>query len=282
MKPTRTIRACVRLILPLFAIFANAEEPKNLVINGNASEGLNNWINVQSITDGGPDGSKCFEVTGQAFVSSQEFIPVDPNSEYQLTGWFRSGNGQANNIYGGLLLFDENQRPIDSTSVNVLPKSETGVLEARRGEKVIKVQDASTWQPLLETKHLSVAFDADDSGEYKDLPNYKCYRVDNLKEKGGFWEVALTKPLASDFTEGSKVRAHVSSASYMYAYIKQSLLSEWTEFGSVIKPIVKFGAPNRTFWPGTKYAKILIFANWEQTDGEILQFDNISLEKVKP
>jgi hypothetical protein len=45
--------------------------------------------------------------------------------------------------------------------------------------------------------------------------------------------------------------------------------------------MVKSGAPRKAFWPGTKYVRILILANWGQKNDEILQFGNISMEKVK-
>ncbi len=263
------------------SIFANAEESKNLVVNGNAVDGLNNWKNIQRVVDGGPDGAKCFEVTGSKLVSSQEFIPVDANCEYQLTGWFKSGNDKKNQVFMGLLLLNENKCPIDSISVNVLAQSETVTGGAKKGETVIIVKDASTWQPLFQKKQLTIVFDADDSGEYMDLPNYKYYTVNKLEKKDGIWEATIARPLASCFAAETKVRAHFTSGFYMYVFTMKDNFAGWTKCGGTINPIVKSGAPKSTFWPGTKYVQILILANWGQKDGETLQFGNISLEKVE-
>ena len=264
------------------SILINAEDSKNLVVNGNAADGLKNWNDIQKVVDGGPDGAKCFEVSGSKFVSSQELIPVDPNSEYQLNVSFKSGNDKANMFFAGLLLLDKNKRPIDPTSVNTLVKSETVLaVEAKKGETVIKIQDASTWEPLFQKKQLTVAFDTDDSGEYKDLPNYKYCTVNNLEKKDGIWEATIARPLATDFAVATKVRAHFTSGHFMYVFSMKKKFADWTKFSDIIKPMVKSGAPGKTFWPGTKYVRILIRANWGQKDGETLQFGNISLEKIE-
>jgi len=282
------------LLLAGATIFAgicvHAEESKNLVVNGNAADGSDYWrcshddtsIPIEVIA-GGPDGANCFEVTGHAWVFNTEHIPVDSNSEYRLTGWFKSGNDKANQVKLGLLLFDENKRSIDSTSVYVLEGSETVLAaEAQNGGTIIKVKDASTWEPLFQKKQLTVAFDADDSGEYTDLPNRNCYAVTGLEEKNGAWEVTLAKPISADFVAGTKVRAHRTSIHYTYAFEMKDHLAEWTEGSGVINPMVKSGAPQNAFWPGTKYVQILILANWQQKSGEVLQFGKISLEKVGP
>ena len=264
------------------SILINAEDSKNLVVNGNAADGLKNWNDIQKVVDGGPDCTKCFEVSGSKFVSSQELIPVEPNSEYQLNVSFKSGNDKANMVFAGLLLLDKNKRPIDPTSVNALVKSETVLaVEAKKGETVIKIQDASTWEPLFQKKRLTVAFDTDDSGEYKDLPNYKYFTVSNLEKKDGIWEATIARPLAADFAVATKVRAHFTSGHYMYVFSTKEKFADWTKYSGIIKPTVKFGAPKSTFWPGTKYVQIMILANWNQKDGETLQIGNISLEKIE-
>ncbi|MFA6567160.1 MAG: hypothetical protein WCS96_03035, partial [Victivallales bacterium] len=221
--------------------------------------------------------------TNSNFVSSKELIPVDTKGEYLFTGWFKSGNSKENQIYAGLLMLDENKRPINSTSVTALAESGTALAaEAKKGETVVKVKDASKWEKLFQNKVLTIAFDTDDSGEYKDLPNYKCYAVSNLEKKNDVWEVTLAKPLPSDFPAETKVRAHQSSGHYMYVFSLKKNLADWTKYSGTVKPMVKSGSPGSAFWPGTKYVQVLILANWGQKDGETLLFSNISLEKGEP
>jgi hypothetical protein len=268
-------------VATLVSVFAYAEESKNLLVNGNASDGLNNWENIGKVVDGGPDGAKCFEVTGSKCIYSSELIPVDTNSSYQLIGWFKSGNDKENQVYVGLRLLDANKHLIDSTSVTVLAKSETDLsADAKKGDTVIKIKNASAWEPFFQNKYLTIAFDADDSGEYKDLPNYKCYNITNLEKKNDLWEASLAKPLSADFTAGTKVRAHQTSGHYMYAFAMKKNLSDWTKYNGIIKPMVKSGSPGQTFWAGTKYVQVLILANWGQKDNETLLFSNLSFEKI--
>jgi hypothetical protein len=103
-----------------------------------------------------------------------------------------------------------------------------------------------------------------------------------LEKKDGLWEATLAKPILDGFSTETKVRAHVTSAFYVYAFEMKNELPDWTEYSGVIEPMVKSGAPKNAFWPGTKYVQILILANWGQKGGEKLQFGNISLEKVGP
>lgn len=264
-------------------VFAYAEESPNLIVNGNAADGLNNWKNVQKIADGGPDGAKCFEVTGSTQINSMALIPVDAQSEYKLTGWFKSGSGKENQIYAGLLLFDGNKNVINSTSVNAADQTDAVLAsEAKKGDTVVKIKDASKWGRLFKDKRLVIAFDADNSGEYKDLPNYKFRVVTNLVNKDGVWEATLEIPLYENYAADTKVRAHWLSGHYMYAFSMKKNLADWTKYSGAIKPATKFGADGNTFWPGTKYVQVLILANWGQGKDEVLRFSNISLEKVEP
>ncbi|MHB9138484.1 MAG: hypothetical protein ACYC4Q_03680 [Victivallaceae bacterium] len=264
-------------------IFANAEETKNLIVNGNAADGTKNWQGVQKVADGGPDGAKCFEVSGSKLVTSQEPVPADTSGEYLLTGYLKSGNDKANQVYIGLRMLDKNKRFIDPTSVSPLAKSETELAaDVKKGDTVIKVKDASTWETLSKAKRLTVAFDADDSGEYKDLPNYNYYNVKNLENKDGVWEATLVRPATADFPAGTKLRAHFACGHYMYVYAAKKNMADWTKITGSIKPVVKTDSPGGAFWPGTKYVQVLILANWGQKDGEVLQFSNVSLEKVEP
>jgi hypothetical protein len=283
MSEMKRISLFLAGVTTVACIFAHAEESKNLVVNGNAADGLNNWKNIQKVVDGGPDGAKCFEVTGNAKVDSVAIIPVDPQSEYLFTGWFKSGNDKENQIYAGLFLLDGNKRFIEPTSVSPLPQSETALAaEAKKGDTVIKIKDASKWEPLFKNKRLTAVFDADDSGEYKDLPNYKNYTVTKLEKKDGIWEATIAKPISADFPAETKIRAHYTSGHYMYTLSMKKKLADWTKFSSAVKPEVKSGSPGNAFWPGTKYVQVLILANWGQKDGEILQFSNLSLEKIEP
>lgn len=267
----------------LFAgTFALAEESNNLIVNGNAIDGLKNWKNVQEIGDDGPENGKCFEVTGSKNVTSQEFIEIDPKSEYTVSVELKSGTEKPNMVYVGLVFFDKNKRSIDSTSVNAIAKSETVLAsDAKKGDKLIKIKRATGWETLLEKKLLMVVFDVDDSGEYSDLPNFNYYEATKMEQKDGDIEITLNRALAKNFVAGTKLRAHRKSGHLMYAFSTTKNFADWTKFSRKIKPAVKFGAPGATIWPNAKYAKALILANWGQKGGEVLKFTNFSLEKVE-
>lgn len=256
----------------------------NLVVNGDASRGISNWENVEiTRKKGGPEKkNRYFEVENSTSINSLEFIPVDATSQYKLSAMIKSGNEKVNNVYVGLNLFDENKRMISSTAVSPVEQTETTLEEdITRGKTVVKVKDASSWEPVLWEERLTIVFDVDDSGEYRDLPNSQYYKVEKLVKKQGYWEATLDRPLGANYKSGVKVRAHLRSGHFMYVFSGKENFSDWTKIEGVVEPVVKSGAPRSTFWAGTKYVQVLILANLGQKDGEVLQFTNVSLEKVE-
>jgi hypothetical protein len=262
------------------SVFATKSTSKNLVVNGNASMGLKNWQGFQKVNNE-ISKDECFQVLNRKLVHSTGKIPIDNQAKYTLSAKFKSGNCKKNRVYFGLLMFDANKKPICPGNVTVEPKSETVLtVPCKKGDTVIQIKDASKWQDVFKKRRLVVAFGADDSGDYKDLPNSKISsKVIKLEKKKDFWTATLEKPLDFNFPAKTVVRAHYDCSHYMYIMAFYKNLKKWTKYSGVVRPAGSHGSPGRRFWKGAKFVQVLILANWGQKNGRELLVSNISFTK---
>jgi hypothetical protein len=268
---------------------ANAEpgaktgKAPNLVKNGDAETGdVTNWLNLKELDSEAPhSGKKCFKAVGAANIFSAGFIPVDTAKTYMLTGWFKSTGEQPSNIYFGLVPFSAKKRQIAPVFVNIIKGTETTLAEACTKEsKLLKIADGAKWKigPFA-----SIAFEADDSGEYKDLPNRNVtgYGIEKVEQNAdGVWEVHLKKPCGKDYPAGTKIREHRSGGTYIYTGGRGKVPGEWKEFTGAIGGESPFGVSADKFWKGTRYVRILILANHNQKKDATLLIDDIKLVEV--
>jgi hypothetical protein len=252
---------------------------QNLVKNGDAEANLDNWdkSQIQVITENAHAGKGCFK-TLLMTVTSTELIPVDTAKTYKISGWFKSADDKKTNLYLGLMPLDANKTQIQCAFANVVTGSEAELAEACKAEdKVIKVKDASKWS--IKDKYNHVAFESDNSGAFKDLPNSKISgSIIKAEKKDNLWEVTLEKPCGKAYPANTPVRIQRDGGTYMYPVMTANFQSqEWKEFTAQVKGLAKSGVPGNQFWPGTKYVKIIILP----LNGGMLYFDDVKFEEVK-
>ncbi len=256
------------------------EKPTNLARNGDAETGtLDNWAGFdKAVTEGVHSGKFCFERKAYAPIQSADLIPIKPEKTYTLSGWFRSIGKEPSMIYFGYIPCDENKQVIEPQMVNPVAGTETTLFaDTKRGDKVVKIASGAKWQAL---PYAFIAFDADDSGNYTDLPNRRLSSMGILKaeDKGQYWELQLQEVCGQEYAAGTKVREHLAGATYIYnAAPGMGINPTWGCCTGVIKGVAKSGIPMDHWWPGTKYARILILANHVQKDTADLLVDDIVL-----
>ncbi|MBM4045063.1 MAG: hypothetical protein FJ279_08115 [Planctomycetes bacterium] len=262
---------------------------QSLVKNGDAETGtLDNWVGfTKVVAEGAHSGKHCFSVTGAVQVMSKEFIPIDTSKTYVVTGWFKSAGKAPSQIYLGVAPFDEKKESIYPYHVFRIAGTETTLADACKPEDtVLKIANGAKWNT---EPYTCVAFDVDDSGQLKDLPNRNLSNanvpgigVEKVENKGGHWAVQLKGKCGRAYPAGTKVREHVSGATYMYsAAARKPVPMAWTEFKGQIKGVAKGDLPADQWWPGTKYAKLLILANFEQGAEFSLLADDLTLTAVE-
>jgi len=251
----------------------------NLLKNGDAEADAANWNakEVSIVSESPHSGKSCF-LTASTIAQSTEMIEIDPSKTYKLTGWLKSADDKPTNVYLALVPFDKDKVQIQSQFANPVKGTETTLAEGCKPEdKIIKVVDGSKWTTQ---QYGGVAFNADDSGEFKDLPNKETVLcgIKEAQKKGASWEVTLEKPCGKSFPAGTKVREHTAGASFIYPWVSVKFqCKEWKEGKGTIKGTAQTGLPGQQFWSGTKYVKVAILS----LEGGKVAFDDIVFEEVK-
>jgi hypothetical protein len=235
---------------------------------------------LKAVTTGQHSGASCLETAGNNRLFSNKMYKIDAEKTYVLSGWFKSIGGNPSRLYFGFMPLDKNKKNIGSRTITVEPKTETVLAaDCKPDDTVIKIKDGSKWR---KHKYCVIAFNADLSGEYKDLPNTNITKagIVNVEKEGDIWAVTLSKPCGKAFPAGTPVREHRSASSYQYsAASNKKVPAEWTKYSGTVKGISLINTPTKQFWAGTAYVRILILANYQAKDDETLLFDDIKLEE---
>ncbi len=239
-----------------------------------------NWHGSKNVSfvEEGKSGGACIKATSRATIISKNAFPVDPAKKYRLTGSFKSAGEKEGKVYLGFQPLDAEEQEISSVQVIGVKRTETELVEACEAEDtVIKIKDGSKWRKAQTAR---VAFEADDSGEYTDLPNRNLSGAGIIKveKKDNCWEVVLKKPCGMSCPAGTKVRRHNSGTSRMYcAAANVTVPSEWKTYSGEATGSVKSGNPADKFWPGTAYVKIVILANFMGSKDNVMLIDDIKI-----
>jgi hypothetical protein len=232
---------------------------------------------LSTIEDG---GQKHLQVKGPGLLFYKKEFKVDPTQSYTLKAEFKSGNTKTPNLFFGLICLDENKKHIATQYVNVLRGSETELTQACSAEdKVVKVKNAAAWKT---DKYSYIAFDIDNSGKFKDLPNNKLSSMGllKIKEKDGIWNVTLKSSCGQTFPAGTKVRLHRSGGTYLYSIaINEPVLTEWTELEDDINGQTLAGFDSNKFKVGTKYVRIIGLINFQGDNDTITLIKNVGFNQ---
>lgn len=288
---TKVLALCA--VLPAFALSG-----QNLLKNGGAEKGIENWedsVNVKINKETPAFGNACFEMAPpdecnwaiyNCKLVGSEFIPVDETKTYRISGAFRNvGTAPLELVYFSLIPCDAQKKQIYVYEVNPYPGPGTEtVLTAPCGAEdfVLKIKDGSKWKDY---QYGCVAFDVDDSENFKDLPNRNIsngFGIKNVDNKGNHWEITLANACGKTYPAGTKVREHALNNNYMYPIILRDLNAAdgWKKVEAEIGGTAKFGiVPQNRLWHGTAFVKVLVFVT-SPVPGKLLM-DDIKFEKVK-
>ena len=281
----RTLLLLIMISFLLFIGNHSVHARTNLIKNGNAESGNNaNWSKTVRMSSGSQHGGKyCFKRAGFIKVFSSQLIPVQQSKIYTLSGWFRSIGKIKSKIYFGYVPYDADKQQIFPRHVGVIPETETTLVEACKPEdKILKIKDGRKWKKL---KFACVAFEVDNSGKYKDLPNRNVTQlgIKKISRGKGFWEVHLNKACGKAYPADTPVREHNSGGTYIYNAANNRIVPEkWTQYTNAINGWwAKSGISSEKWWAGTKYVRIMIMVNYGQKNTARLLWDDLSLTSKK-
>jgi len=220
-------------------------------------------------------------------VNSDFFIYIDPTKKYKLEWWAKSLWVINSRFLFGFKEYDENFELIANRNVNVVLWTEAILLnDVNPDDTTITFSNSWTtcskwenWNHFL--NFASIAFNIDDSWKYNDLPNY------NLSPRKWFSSIVynwnsctlnLNEPVWLSYLSGTKIRMH---SAWWYNYIATNWSvyppNIWTKYSWEIRGISESWGNRSYFKRWTKYIKIMILANWWQTNNEILYIDDLKL-----
>ena len=216
---------------------------------------------------------------GRAAFMSKTTFQVNPAVKYSISGEFRHKNGKPVRILFGFAPFAKDNTPIRANMVNGYNTTLTTLVEAaKKGDKVLKVKDASKWN--TKTTYSFVAVNA--AKDFSDLPNRNLLytAVPNVKQNGTVWEITLKEPLKADIAAGTAVRQHLAGDGYIYTVRIFKPTEEWSVHSAMISGILRNGLATNRFWRGTVSAKLLILVLDGDSKSEF-EIRNVKVTEVK-
>lgn len=223
-------------------------------------------------------GTDCLSVADPAkefYVFSAKPLPVHPDGKYQLTGTFRRTENNKNvpRLYFGIAMYDGNGKWMNGFQSCPLEGTHTELAApAKKGDRVLKLRDASAWKKQAS----AIAFGA--KADFSDLPNRNISpAITHIEKSSDTWEVTLRHPLGKDHPAGTPVRQQ-SGPPYLYVRAGAPLDGEWKTFTSGI--IGGPGLGRDRLWKGTAAVKVVIFSAGGQKAG--MDLKEIVLKEIKP
>lgn len=197
--------------------------------------------------------------TGRVMYNSKKLFKFDPSKKYTLEMDVATGKGTKHNFFlVGFLPTNEKGRGVSAYQLQCIPASYTELAaDVKKGDKVIKVKDASKW-----IKGGYIAFDA--KADFSDIPNSKIFTggIAGKAKDGDVWTITLSKPVNRDAAAGTFIRQHVGGG-YYYLWNSHILPEKNVKVKRTITGQGKHGRySSKAFHPAVKYGYFIILSDW--------------------
>jgi hypothetical protein len=256
----------------------------NLLTGGDA-EGqgpASGWTGlVQRNPDDAHGGNASLRMSSNnAMALAPQFVPIDPQKTYRLSGWLKSTD--ASHPARGLIdlrQHDDQQREILPWTVR--PITTVGKLAGAlaRDNKTLRI-DAADWSDeilAVDATLLAVELNADPGAS---LPAREALRLVRLEKANGVWVAQLRTPVEKPWPQGTPVRVH-RYVDHPRAFSDQ-VPAQWTHYSVIIRPLPSSGIADRdTLWPGAALARVAVLVQNLSNEGAALLFDDLELVEVE-
>ena len=188
-------------------------------------------------------------------VEGTRMFPVDPAQTWLLEGEFRASAPTVLNF--GLEFFDAEHKMIHAFRFAGVAGTGTELAApAKKGDRVLKVRDASRWQPNI----WKLAVPRIDPAEHGVSWGQLALDVVKVRKRGGVFEVALAKGLPCDLPAGTGISQHCGMPPFYAVWGEPVPGGRWLRFRRLIRAGEAFSPDCENFWPGTRYARFFIKA----------------------
>ncbi len=248
-----------------------AASPGITLIKPNEAIELKNWDGKANLADISRNGGKGLKVASVTHLKYKKKFNIDPSKNYFLSAWMKyaePGSTQPN-MYIGFIAYDKNGRLITSQSVHNFRDTLTVLTKpAKAGDSKIVIGNGANWKAA---NYACVAFNADSTGQFKDLPNYDCSSlgISKVTRQGEHWVVELKTPLKKDYPVGTVVREHKRWSYYNFVN-GGKITNSWKRYYGNVQGI-SHNLPERgKWWPGTVSAQVVICVNIAKNNAPII------------
>lgn len=185
------------------------------------------------------------------YVFSAKPVPLKKDVRYSVSGSFKRAPGNTERnvpLFFAVAFYDKDGKWIHGMEACPVSGTLTELAApAKKGDRIIKLKDASKWQK----RPSNIAFHA--KTDESDLPNRDLSPyVTSVEQMDGVWEVTLRTALRKSYEAGTLCRQQ-SGSPFHYIRLGVNLKDEWSTFSAVIPP--------SAIWRGAASMKIVCFSN---------------------
>ena len=268
-------------ILLLFMTSGISANAKIIYQWGNDSETLKKeWsgnIKIKKL-EHAPGNGICGIVEDSIMITSKNFFPVKPGTNYTLRGVFKSLGKVPSKFYYGLIPYDKNKRKILYHNTSVIQNTGTKLaVTCQKGDKSIIIKLNENWKVGG-----CVAFNA--KKDFSDLPNYEIKRpVKKIIPRNGNLELQLGSTVNKIYPAGTGIREHRNGGGYLYSTACGKVIPKnWQKYIGNIMAAKPEQTSIHYFRPGTAFVKIMILPNYGKKQDEKMAFTNLELKIADP
>ncbi len=258
----------------------------NLVNNGYVTTGSNtNFLNLTYTNSNYYSSPACFIKASYVSFLSNDYIEVDSDNLYNLSGYFKSvgTSGLSSKLLYGVACYDKEYKEIGQYYTTHYVDTETELAQnLNSGDTIVYLKDASNWNHSTDPYYERyIAF-----SNYQDYPDFAYTRNSYSFIESN--QTNNTVTLSSAYTgqtivAGTKVANYFADGgSYRYCggngYVS---ITDWSNFKGNIQYSNKYNlCVSNTFRYATKYIKIMMLLNHSQNDTYATLVDDIEFKDM--
>lgn len=197
---------------------------------------------------------------GRAMYRSKKLFAFDTTKKYTIEMDISANGPKKAMSYIGFYPATAKGQMQYANAYQSVPASFTEVVaDVKKGDKVIKVKDASKWS---RNKTTPIALNA--KADFSDLPNSKIYNggIISIVKEGDHWVITLKNPLNVPIAAGSFIRQHLNGG-YYYLWYGYVSADKPVKVKSTITGKGKQGGFSRNaFHPAVTHGYIIILSDW--------------------
>ncbi|MGI6088024.1 MAG: hypothetical protein ACOYCD_08825 [Kiritimatiellia bacterium] len=213
------------------------------------------WTGLENIRRGefgiqrgtGRTGEYAFCWRGQSSGMRSDWVAIDTNKTYALSGWFKANSGSFTGVTFGIVMADAQQRDMKSWNVFSVKGTSTELAApCRAGDWALRIKDGKAWKTGAA---FAAAFGAMENELTYDVTPLG---IEAVRQDGDIWLVTLKKPCGLEMPVGAAVHQNQASNNGIFwpSAVNAVITDEWTELKGEIKA--------KDWWPGTAYARVVV------------------------